>query len=514
MKRGWIFLAVFLSLSCAFTSKASAKTLTFNYGTASFLSLDVHASRSAGELRWLANTIFDNLIMHGSKMELQPMLATSWKSSQDATVWTLSLRKGVKFHDGTLFNADAVVFNFNRILDPKMRGYDFVFFNSLIKSVEAVDENTVTFTLKIPYAPFPAALTLPDAAMVSPAGVKKYGTDFKDHPVGSGPYKFKSWKREQELLVERNEDYWGGMPKVENVRVVLIRERGTMYAALKSGEIDVLPDPPGEFLKQLSADPSINVDQGGPKTFVEYIGFNCEKSPFNEKQVRLAVSHAINMKALVKEVIMEYGSQICQPISPIIWGYDPSIGCIEYNPPKAKEMLTAVGWKAGPDGVLEKDGKKFVIHAPIFGQQAPRYEAVQHDLKKVGIDLKVRFYEFGAFLGQLQQGTFDMFWIGRDYVSGDPDVVLYNLFHSSSAPYPNIARYKSAEADKLLELQRGELNEGKRLDLIHKLIRLVMGDMPIMPTFVRMTNTSTNKKVQNLYTYPDDRVDLLKVTVE
>jgi peptide/nickel transport system substrate-binding protein len=190
------------------------------------------------------------------------------------------------------------------------------------------------------------------------------------------------------------------------------------------------------------------------------------------------------------------------------------VKCIEYNPERAKKMLAELGWKPGPDGILEKDGKKFVIEAKIIDRQNRRYEAIQNDLRKVGIDLKVIKLEWGAFLAAVTKGEYDIFNLGRDYKSGDADVELYSLFHSSNIPTINLPRYRNPEVDKLLERQRAEMDKGKRLKLIHNIIQIIMDDRPIIPSLVRMTNTVANKKVKNFYIYPDDRIDLLNVSLE
>ncbi len=514
MGKKWALGLLVLSLTLTGAVAGGARELRINQGTATITMLDPHKERSSTGLNFLFSTVFDTLLTYGKNMEIEPMLATSWKSSESGTVWTLVLRKGVKFHDGTPFDSEAVKFNFDRVMDPQSKAVRGTYFASLIKSVDVVDPSTVKVTLKAPYAAFPPALTIPDISMVSPAAVKKYGSDFSTHPVGTGPFVFKEWKRENYVLLERNPNYWKATPKTEVIRIRQIREESTIYAALKSGEIDVEIIPPPEFLKDFGKDPDFVVTRGGAKLFYEYYGFNNEKPPFNDKKVRQAVSHAINNEAIVKQVDMDYGKLICQPMGPTVWGYDPSVKCVEYNPERARKMLAEAGWKPGPDGILEKDGKKFIIHANIIDRQERRFEVIQSDLKKVGIELELQKLEWGAFLDACVKGNFDIFNLGRDYKSGDADVELYSLFHSSNIPYINMARYRNPEVDKLLERQRTEMDKEKRLKLIHEIDRRIMDDMPLLPSLIRMTNTITSKKVKNFYIYPNDRMDLLSVTVD
>jgi peptide/nickel transport system substrate-binding protein len=514
MRRRWIFLAFVFPLVLTLAASVFGRELRINQGTATILFMDPHKERSSTGLNFLFSTIFETLLTYGKNMEIEPMLATSWKISGDGTVWTLTLRKGIKFHDGTSFDAEAVKFNFERVVDPQTKAVRGTYFASLIKSVEALDNYTVKITLKAPYAAFAPALTIPDIAMVSPAAIKKYGPDFSNHPVGTGPFMLKEWKRENYILLERNPSYWKAIPKTDIIRITQIREESTIYAALKSEEIDVEIVPPPEFLKDFEADPRFVVTPGGPKLFFEYYGFNNERPPFNDKKVRQAVSHAINNEAIVKFVDMAYGKQICQPMGPTVWGYDPSAKCVEYNPEKATRMLAEAGWRPGPDGILEKEGKKFVIYANIIDRQERRFEVIQNDLKKVDIDLKLQKLEWGAFLDACVKGEFDIFNLGRDYKTGDADVELYSLFHSSNIPYINMARYRNSEVDKLLEKQRTEMDKEKRLKLINEITSRIMDDMPLLPSLIRMTNTITSKKVKNFYIYPNDRIDLLTVTVD
>jgi peptide/nickel transport system substrate-binding protein len=343
---------------------------------------------------------------------------------------------------------------------------------------------------------------MPDTAIVSPSAVNKYGADFANHPIGTGPFILKDWKREKHILLERNNNYWKGIPKVEEIRITQIREESTIYAALKSGEIDVEIMPPAEFLKDFAADPNLTVVQGGPKLFYEYFGFNNERPPFSDKKVRQAVSHAINMEAIVKHVDMEYGTFICQPMGPTVWGYDSSVKCIEYNPERAKKMLAELGWKPGPDGILEKDGKKFVIEAKIIDRQNRRYEAIQNDLRKAGSTLRSSS-RVGSLLAAVTKGSMEIFNRKRLQI-GDADVELYSLFHSSNIPTINLPRYRNPEVDKLLERQRAEMDKGKRLKLIHNIIQIIWMIVPLSPPLIRMTNTVANKKVKNFYIYPDD----------
>jgi len=514
MKKQWIIVVCLLAITLAWVPSSLAKTLVVNQGTASIVRLDPHVERSSTALNFLASTIYDTILMHDMNMAIKPMLATSWESSSGGTVWTVNLRKGVTFSDGTPLDAEAVKFNFDRITDPKTKAVRGTYFSSLVKSIDIINSHSIKFTLKFNYAPFAAALTMPDTSIVSPAAVKKYGKDFSTHPVGTGPFVLKEFKREKHVILERNANYWMGTPKIEKIRITQIRESSTVYAALKSGEIDVEILPRAEYLDDFEKDPNLNLDRGGPKLFFEYFGFNNGRPPFNEKKIRRAVAHAINTEAIVKHVDGAYGKYICQPLGSTVWGYDPSIKCIEYNPEKAKGMLAEAGWKPGSDGILEKEGKKFIVEAKIIAPQLRRFEAIQSDLKKVGIEVKIKSLEWGAFLSSVVKGEYDLFNLGRDHKSGDADAELFSLFHSSNIPAVNLARYSNPEVDRLLELQRSEGDREKRLELIQQILKIITDDVPLIPTMVRMTNTVSNKRIKNLAIYPDDRMNYLNITVD
>jgi len=225
----------------------------------------------------IAYQIFDFLVRYNHETkQYEPGLAISWEASEDAKTWTFKLRKGVKFHDGTPFNAEAVKFTIDRVLDPQSKSPLSQDFRDNVESVEVIDEYTVVFHLKNPLASFLDRIIRNQGAMiVSPTAVKKYGDDFSNHPVGTGPFMFKEWIPGERVVLVKNPDYWGGAPMIDTLIFKPMPESAAQVAALQAGQVDVILSIPKESLEILEKDPNIKVyKMPGYTTFG--IVFNCK----------------------------------------------------------------------------------------------------------------------------------------------------------------------------------------------------------------------------------------------
>ncbi|GAB5377266.1 MAG: hypothetical protein AcusKO_37280 [Acuticoccus sp.] len=237
-------------------------------------SLDPHVDTAVNDFRILVN-VYDGLVRYkDGTLEVEPSLAESYEVSDDGLVYTFTLRDGVTFHDGTPLDAEAIVFNFERMLDENHPYHDtgpfpLSFFFSAIDTVEAVDGKTVRFTLKEPYAPFLSNLAYPTGLIVSPEAVKTHGKDFGRNPVGTGAYKFAEWQSNSRVVVEKNPDYWDGAPALEAVVFRPITDANTRLAEMMAGGIDVMVETPPDALKSFGEDPSFTVyEQGRPAPVV------------------------------------------------------------------------------------------------------------------------------------------------------------------------------------------------------------------------------------------------------
>jgi peptide/nickel transport system substrate-binding protein len=261
--------------------------------------------------------IYDTLVGYDENLNIVPRLAKAWEVSEDGMTITFHLREGVTFHDGTPFNADAVVFNINRLIDPKTRVPLRTYIN-FVESARALDEYTVEVKLRYPHGPALARFTAPVNSIVSPAAVEKYGADFGRHPVGTGPFKFVEWVRDDYILLERNEDYWGEGPYVDELLIRVVPEDGARVLMLEAGEADVIVRVPPPDVPRLRARDDTYVVTA-PSTRVIYVGMNTQHKILKDLRVRQAINYAVNKQAIVEVLLQGYAKVMDSPLTPSIF---------------------------------------------------------------------------------------------------------------------------------------------------------------------------------------------------
>ena len=270
-------------------------------------SLDPHAATALNDFRILVN-VYDGLVrFRDGTLEVEPALAESWAISPDGLTYTFELRDDVTFHDGSRFDAEAVKFNFDRMLNEDHPYHDtgpfpLSFFFSAIDSVEAVDADTVAFRLSEPYAPFLSNLAYPTGLIVSPAQVQDHGRDYGRHPSGTGPFRFVEWQSNARVVVERNPDYWDGPPPLEAVVFRPITDANTRVAEMLAGGIDLMVEVPPDSLSIFADNPGFRVhEQAGPHVW--FLILNTREGPFADRRMRQAVNYAIDKRALVEDIL-------------------------------------------------------------------------------------------------------------------------------------------------------------------------------------------------------------------
>jgi peptide/nickel transport system substrate-binding protein len=267
----------------------------------------------------MCELIYDTLLYQTPDAKLEPRLATRYEVSQDGLTYTIHLRKGVKFSDGTSFDAKAAKLTFDRALDPKMR----VPLRSqivMIKEVKIIDDYTLRIELKFPFAPIAATLSMPLVSPISPAAIEKYGEDVRQNPVGAGPYILKEWVKGDRIVMVRNENYYGRKPTVSQITFKIIPEDATREAMLRTGQIEVCYKPLPANVASLKADPKITVDMP-LSTRTIFMGLNYKKGVTNNKLVRQAFNYAVDKKAIVSKVLFDTAVPMDGPVSPILFGY-------------------------------------------------------------------------------------------------------------------------------------------------------------------------------------------------
>jgi peptide/nickel transport system substrate-binding protein len=434
--------------------------------------------------------MYDGLVRFADgATDLEPGLAERWDVSDDGLTYTFHLRPGVTFHDGTPVDAEAVEFSFERQIDPEHPYHDtgefpyaeFTLGN--IASIEVVDELTVRITLAESFAPFLSNLAMHAAAIVSPTAVMTHGRDFSENPVGTGPYRFVSWRRGIEVVLERNPDYWRVEPQVERLVFRPIVEDQTRLAALEAGEIDLAVNLPPDDLPRLREDERFTfAEQAGMHTW--YVVFNVTKEPFDDARVRQAVAFAIDRQAIVDAVLGGTGVLARNFLPPVVWGYTEDVADYPYDPERARELLTEAGY---PDGFEVE----FWVPESGSGMQQPvaMGTVIQDYLSRVGIRASIQQFEWGTYLDRVivpvesadtVPAMFQMSWIGDN---GDPDNFLYILLSGDQFPASgfNLGYYANPTVDEILREARTTLDHDARVPLYEEAQRLIMDDMPVVP---------------------------------
>lgn len=503
------FLAVALaSAFLAFAPKVQAQTppnVLVVGQIAEPKSLDPHAVTAVNDFRILVN-LYDGLVRYkDGTLEVEPSLAESWTISDDGKSYTFKLRSGVTFHDGSPFNAEAVKFNFDRMLKEDHPYHDtgpfpLSFFFSTVEEVAADDDLTVTFKLSTPYAPFLSNLAYPTGLIVSPEAVKKFGKDFGRHPSGTGAYKFADWEANAKVVAIRNEDYWGGAPELDAVIYRPITDANTRIAEMLSGGLDIMVEVPPDSLQQFKSDSTFKVyEQAGPHVW--FLILNAKEAPFDNKAARQAANYAINKKALVENILQGTADVAAGPTPPAFaWAYNDSLQPYPYDPEKAKELLKEAGYNGEEVTFYVTEGGSGMLDPIAMGT------AIQADLQAVGMNVKIETYEWNTFLGKVnpglegKAGMAEMAWM-----TNDPDTLPFLALRTDAMPDKggfNSGYYSNPKVDALLEKARQVTDQAERAKLYKEMQTIVQEDAPWVFVANWKQNAVTKASVEDFKLQP------------
>ena len=467
-------------------------------------SLDPQAVTAVNDFRILMN-VYDGLVRYKSgTLEVEPALATSWTISADGTEYTFKLRRGVKFHDGSDFDAADVEFNFDRMLDENhpyhhTGPFPLSFFFSAIEDVEAVDASTVRFKLNAPYAPFLSNLAYPTGLIVSPESVQEHDKEFGRNPSGTGPFKFAEWESNAKVVVTRNADYWDGAPSLEAVVFRPITDGNTRVAEMLSGGLDVMVEIPPDSVAQFNGNGFNLLEQAGPHLW--FLILNAKEGPFADKRVRQAINYAIDKKTLVEQVLQGTAEVASGPTPPAFsWAYNESLQPYPYDPEKAKQLLQAAGHENASLTFYVTEGGSGMLD-PV-----PMGTAIQADLAKVGVDVKIETYEWNTFLGKVNpglEGKADMAEMA--WMTNDPDTLPYLALRTDAWPDKggfNSGYYSNPEVDKLLEAARQSTDQAERAKLYQQMQEIVYEDAPWAFIANWKQNAATSDSVRDFELQP------------
>ena len=415
----------------------------------------------------IAGLIYNGLLKYNKNLELVGDIAKSFSISKNNKIITFKLKKGIKWQDGYSLTADDVIYTFNIIMNPKTptayRG-DY----ELVEKIEKISDYEIKVYYKKPFAPALSSWTL----SILPAHLLK-GKDIihsplTKSPIGTGPFKFKKWEVGQLVELTANTTYYLGRPYLDGYVYKIIPDPATMFLELKANKIDEMGLTPVQFKRQTNNNYfNNNFKKFCYPTFVyTYLGFNLKSPIFKNKKVRQAISYAIDKKELVDGVLLGLGTVATGPYRPDMWYYNKNVKKYPYNPNLAKKLLKEAGWIDNDhDGILEKNGKKFVF--TILTNQGNNNrlktaEIIQQRLKHIGIKVKIRVIEWASFINEfIDKKRFEAVILG--WSTGiDPD--QYDIWHSSkTGPKElNFISFKNKEVDMLLEKARLTFDKEKR----------------------------------------------------
>jgi peptide/nickel transport system substrate-binding protein len=339
-----------------------------------------------GESAKVCDAIYDTLVQYREDTtDIEPALAETWESSADGLTWTFYLRQGVQFHDGTPFDAGAVVFSLTR---PNALSGNF--YQEFISRIIALDASTVQIQLKTPYAPFISTLAGTEVSIVSPAAVEHFGENFGNNPVGTGPFKFIQWDRNDKIVLAANEAHWAVKPPLDRLIFRSIPDNSVRLLELQQGNLHAMEFPNPDEIPLIQGDPRLELLMQ-PSLNVGYLAMNMEKAPFDNLKVRLAINHAINKTQIVEHLYQGLGIPAKNPIPPTLWSYDDTIEDYAYDPVLAKQLLTEVGY---PDG-FETTLWALPVPRPYIPNGRALAEILQSELRNIGIEAKIVTYDWG-----------------------------------------------------------------------------------------------------------------------
>ena len=502
MRKLLSFFSIFITL--VFLSASSKASPLVVGQIAEPKSLDPATVTAVNDFRILMN-VYDGLVRYkDGTLEVEPALADSWTISADGTEYTFNLRSGITFHDGSAFDADAVKFNFDRMLDENHPYHDtgpfpLSFFFSAIESVDVVNSSTVKFTLNAPYAPFLSNLAYPTGLIVSPAGLMANGADFGRNPSGTGPFKFEGWKSNEYVAVNRNDDYWDGTASLDGIVFRPLTDGNTRVAEMLSGGIDLMVEIPPTSLSEFSGSEYSVVEQAGPHVW--FLILNAKEGPFANKKVRQAANYAINKKAIVEDVLEGTAAIAAGPTPPAFaWAYNDSLEPYPYDPDKARALIKEAGAEGATLTFYVTEGGSGMLDPVAMGT------AIQADLEAVGFDVKIETYEWNSFLGVVNpglEGKADMAEMA--WMTNDPDTLPFLALRTESWPDQggfNSGYYSNPKVDELLNAARSSTDQNERARLYQEMQTIVQDDAPWVFVANWKQNAVTNSSVENFSLQP------------
>jgi len=412
----------------------------------------------------ILSNMFDTLVTRDANNNLAPGLATEWKAINDTT-WQFKLREGVKFQDGEPFDANAVKFSIDRLLNPATKS-PIVELNT-VSEVKVVDANTVNFVTKGPDPILPNKVTLFGGVMVPPKYIQEKGDDnFAKNPIGTGAYKFVSWQKDNQVVMEANPDYWRGAPQIKKLVFRIIPNPADMVAALKTGEVNIASSLSSDVADQIKNEASLQV-VSSPWIRTFYISLDTtQDGPLAKKEVRQALNYAVDVDTMIKTVLGGHAARVSTLIPKQNFGVDASIQPYEYNPEKAKQLLAQAGYPQG-----------FSISLDASNADSSNVQAIAGQLAKIGVNVKVNLMDSATLVANITaKKSSPMYYIGNTGWTMD---ALSN-FQSYIKSDRRYNRWKNTDADKLIDVEEQTVDPKVRQEAFSKLQTLLKDESPFI----------------------------------
>ncbi len=510
-----VIIAAFFAADLVYLSAVKKERLNelvvSSIGDASFLNPVLFQDTASGDV---VSLVFNGLLKYDENLVLKGELAESFTVKEgEKPVIIFRLRKDVRWHDGRPFTSKDVAFTFKTIMDPKtntVRRSDF----ELVESLSTPDEHTVVVRYKEPFSPGLSSWTvgIVPAHLLESEDINT--TAFNRAPVGTGPFKFVSWKSDESITVAANPDYFLGKPWLDRVVTRIIPETSLAEISLLTDEIDNLGVYPHQY-ERVKKEKGIRVFNY-PTMGYTYIGYNMANPLFEDPRVRRALTHAIDRQRLVKSILYGMGKVPSGPFPPHMWYYDSSVKPLAYDPGEARRLLAEAGWKeTDGDGILDRHGKRFSFNLITNNGNDLRKDTgvlVQRQLKEVGVEVKLRLYEWSVFLDRfINPRAFEACILGWS-LSVDPDA--YNIWHSSQIEKGfNFVAFRNKDADRLLVAGRRVYDHETRKKIYHQFHRVMNREQPYTFLFVAESTPALRDRFIRLLKMSGGRIEPREISI-
>lgn len=466
--------------------------------------IDPQGSPSSG-LSLVMPYLFDTLVVRDTDNSVHPLLAETWEMAEDGLSITMHLKSGVIFHDGSPLNAEAVKFTFDRFKEKGTRSPIYQGIQE-IEAIEVVDELTVRFRFAAPAPTFWGTISMPYAGILSPENTRQVDATGEGNLVGAGPFVLGEWLPGQQLVLTANPDYaWGpdivqnsAKPYLDQLIFKVIPDATTQLAALETGEVNVLFVNQPAQLQQLASNDQVRTEEMVLNSLI-YLGYNCQQTPFDEVAVRQALSHAIDKAQIIDLALGGLGRSAFSPLPPSLPGFDPILqeSELEYNPDRAKELLTEVGFVAAADGSWSRDGQQLAGRL-LTSNRAPNgviATLIQSQLKQIGVPMEIQELDSRAVMMATTEGAFDLLLWRFEW--NDPDGLRIFL-GSDAIGAGNRTKYSNPAVDELLNQAAHETDEAARSALYVQAQQLILQDAPWQPLYNPVDVMAVNRAVEGV----------------